>query len=279
LDVAYLQSLPENRDAVFQVASNFNAVEPISEEFNPSGVSFTERYYIDVTQGPIASISAGAAAIARVHAPFAENVKPVNEWSQTKTKQVNTLEGVSKHFPITNGYVTLTGEEPSFPPRHSMEYFQLLLKSSICYHKRCQVTSGHHNNRGLEKTQDPSQTVDQILCAGLNINQGLSGAINRRIPNVETKCRFVLDLAYHSTYISAIVNHRSHIFLTLVGGGAFGNKLDWIYDSIISAHQRWGKQNTSLRKVTLVLFKSSELLPRCLEIFKTAGIPYNNLHR
>lgn len=35
LDVSYLQALPENRNAVFQVASNFNAIESISESISP----------------------------------------------------------------------------------------------------------------------------------------------------------------------------------------------------------------------------------------------------
>ena len=92
MDVAHLQAMPENRHAVFQVpsptltpwskvatfaahllpslstraspqvASNFNGVEAISEGSSPDGSSFTEKYIYDLTQGPAASISAGAGA-------------------------------------------------------------------------------------------------------------------------------------------------------------------------------------------------------------------------
>jgi len=274
VDVAFLQSLPENRDAVFQVASNFNGVEPISEEFTPSLPDFTEKYYLDFTQGPAASVSTGAAAIARVHAPFAERSIPISEWCQTKSRQLNTLENLKQQFPITNGYVTFTGEEPAFPEHNSLEYQQLMWKVSICYHRRCQVTTGHRNQNILEKVHDFNQTIDQVMCAAININQGLNGIINGRCSDIETRCRFLLEVAYHATYLTAMVNHRSHIYLTLVGGGAFGNKKEWIYDAILSAHRRWGSVSSSLRQVTLVLFKSTDLCKEGLEAFSKSGIPY-----
>lgn len=56
VDVAYLQSLPEMRGAVFQAASNFNGIEAISEFSSPDQENFTEKYYMDGTQGPAASI-------------------------------------------------------------------------------------------------------------------------------------------------------------------------------------------------------------------------------
>jgi len=275
VDIAYLQAQTDNRDAVFQVASNFNGVEPINEDFHPSQNDFTEKYYLDCTQGPAASVSTAPAAIARVHAPFADRHTPVSEWSQTKTKQLNTLENMKEHFPVMNGYVTLTGDEPVFPESNSFEYLQLMWKSMICYHRRCQVTSGHRTQNILEKIEHNfSHTVDQILCAAININQGLNGAINQRAKDIENRCRFILELAYHSTYLSAIVNNRNHIFLTLVGGGAFGNNKEWIYDAILSAHRRWGIHASSLRLVTLVLFKGSDLHKSGLDKFRKVGIDY-----
>jgi len=89
---------------VFQVASNFNGVEATSETSSPDSPTFTEKYIYDPTQGiihkqnnktilpfptgPAASISAGAAAIARVHAAFYEPDTSQNAWLQTRSKQV-----------------------------------------------------------------------------------------------------------------------------------------------------------------------------------------------
>lgn len=44
VNVSYLQSLPENRNAVFQVASNFNGVESVSENISPDSKFFTQNY-------------------------------------------------------------------------------------------------------------------------------------------------------------------------------------------------------------------------------------------
>jgi hypothetical protein len=88
VDVAYLQSLPENRNALFQIASNFNGVEAVTETSYPNSPDFTTKYYTDRTQGPAASISAGAGAITRVHAAFFNEKKNPDEWGQTKDDQV-----------------------------------------------------------------------------------------------------------------------------------------------------------------------------------------------
>jgi len=34
------------------------------------------------------------------------------------------------------------------------------------------------------------------------------------VPNSEVKCQFVLDMAYQGTYLVAIANHRTQIYLT-----------------------------------------------------------------
>ena len=55
VDVAHLQSLPENRGAMFQVASNMNAVEGISEATSVEEKTFVSDYIFDKTQGPAVS--------------------------------------------------------------------------------------------------------------------------------------------------------------------------------------------------------------------------------
>ena len=104
MDTRYLQSLEENRNSVFQVISNFNGLESLNE-FHQPGTSnlnfyliclfflkgdptFTENYSKDKTQGCTASISAGAAAISRVYAAFADKSIPQQEWGQSPGKQV-----------------------------------------------------------------------------------------------------------------------------------------------------------------------------------------------
>jgi lipoprotein signal peptidase len=48
--------------------------------------------------------------------------------------------------------------------------------------------------------------------------------------------RLVLEALYEAVICAAILNSQStgnnNVFLTLIGGGAFGNEIDWIIDSI-----------------------------------------------
>jgi len=98
---------------------------------------------------------------------------------------------------------------------------------------------------------------------------------NTAAPNSDVKCRFVLDCAYQGTYLEAIANKRSKIFLTLVGGGAFGNKKEWIYSALLAAHKKWGIiGQSSLQKVTLVVFKSSEITNSFISTLLQEGIPH-----
>jgi len=111
------------------------------------------------------------------------------------------------------------------------------------------------------------------MCAAVNIFQGRTGNENSRHPAVEDKCRLVLDMAYQGTYLVTITNNRSQIFLTLVGGGIFGNKREWIYDAIISAHLNWGVKGSSLEKVTLIVFNPRDIAPNFRERLEAEGIP------
>ncbi|KAL6057635.1 Macro domain-containing protein [Balamuthia mandrillaris] len=274
VDVAALQALPENRFATFQVASNFNGVEAIADSIPPDSPSFTEGYYMDRTQGPAASISAGAAAIARVHAAFWHEAKTVEEWAQTSDRQVEFLEKLREHFPTRNGYVTLRGREPSFPAEESEERADLLKLGRVGVHKNVQVTTGHRS-AGLRLVNDPEQVVDQVFCAALNIGQGFSGAQNTRTADCASKCQFILDLAYEGTYLAAIRNRRKRLFLTLIGGGVFGNRPEWIHRAILNAHLKYANHPSScLEEVVLVLFSPSDVYRKFGEWLRDAAVPY-----
>jgi hypothetical protein len=98
VDVAALQADRDNDGAMFQAASNFNGVEAVSESYTPDSQNFTTNYTRDRTQGPAASVSAGAAAITRVHAAFYDPARPPAEWGQTVTRQIQLLESVTPQY-------------------------------------------------------------------------------------------------------------------------------------------------------------------------------------
>jgi hypothetical protein len=52
----------------------------------------------------------------------------------------------------------------------------------------------------------------------------------------EPLARLILEAAYEATFSAAVLNAEASgnhdLFLTLLGGGAFGNRLEWIMDAI-----------------------------------------------
>ena len=83
-DVRRMHRLPENAGALFQVASQFNLLEMVSEKVTPEeGVT---RYQYDATQGPACAIAAGAATIYRNYFAPVEGRQ-----GQTANRQLNGL--------------------------------------------------------------------------------------------------------------------------------------------------------------------------------------------
>jgi hypothetical protein len=66
--------------------------------------------------------------------------------------------------------------------------------------------------------------------------------------------RLVLEASYEATICAAILNRQStgnnHVFLTLLGGGAFGNETNWIIDAISRALTIYKDWNIEARIVS-----------------------------
>jgi len=82
--------------------------------------------------------------------------------------------------------------------------------------------------------QDCTHRVSQAYCSALPV------AYSDHSPDLwEDFARLVLEAAYEATICTAILNSQStgnnRVFLTLLGGGAFGNKVTWITESILRA--------------------------------------------
>lgn len=94
VSVTTLQSDPNYRNSVFQVASNFNGVEAIGPDADPEEPTFVTDYIYDNTQGPKASMSAAAAAIQRVLAYYRSDDVDPRQWGLSMTRQPNYLQNV-----------------------------------------------------------------------------------------------------------------------------------------------------------------------------------------
>lgn len=78
---------------------------------------------------------------------------------------------------------------------------------------------------------DCTHTVSQAYCSALPV-----GYLDHPHELWTEFARLVLEASYEATLCAALLNARqtgnTTVFLTLVGGGVFGNKTDWILDGL-----------------------------------------------
>lgn len=234
-DVQKLHTLPENNGATFQVASQFNLLEMASPDVTPEqGVN---GYYFDKTQGPACAIACGAGTIYRNYF-----VDLGTQIGQTAHKQIDCLSDVGailnnrerKLWAMTNGYALANSEGLKSISRElsgltETDYEALKGKLRI----------GVQNNAEVTISADKIK-VSQCYCSALPV-----GYSNIPALQWEAFSRFVLEATYEATFYAALQSFKKtgnkRLFLTLVGGGVFGNKSEWIFDAIGLALSRFAK--------------------------------------
>ncbi len=238
LDIGALQAEPANRDAVFQVASNFNALEPISlRDYPEYGIT---GYIGDYTQSPFAALSAAPGLIYRMYYLFYDPLTEPIVWRQTKEHSLNLLDQVAEYFPVVNGYVDFKHGEVMKPNREisstrvakiSEKLKQEVLpeeqlKIKIGFHRDIQVTNGLVHDIQHVTFYNPQQLINQVFTAALDL--GCYNADFKDNEDAQKRAQILLDAAYEGTLKSAAFYGKKKVFLTLVGGGVFANDLDWI---------------------------------------------------
>ena len=229
-DVQDLHCDPRNAGALFQVASQFNLLEMVSPDVCPEdGVS---RYALDRTQGPACAIACGAGTIYRNYfAPIGPGV------GQTEEHQINCLADLGARlgnigdrlWKMRNGYALATEQGLS-------EITSNL--ASITEYQRDELVGsirvGLHWGTEVTLRPNPSgqnHLVTQAYCSALPVAYSdLPGELWQPFASV------VLDAAYEATILAAALNNaetgNNTVYLTMLGGGAFGNETDWIMDAM-----------------------------------------------
>ncbi len=230
-DVRKLHGVPEYAGALFQVASQFNLLEMVGPEYTPEkGVAI---YALDPTQGPACAIAAGAATIYRNYfAPVGDSV------GQTKHRQLDGFaelgatvalalgKPAESLWSMRNGYSMFTRNGADLMSAHIKsldEDARDKLRQRLCIglHWNVEVTDAHAT---------PGPLVSQAFCSALPVSYNNSAGT--RGADWQPMASLVLEAAYEATLWAAVINARrggSHtVLLTLLGGGAFGNDVDWI---------------------------------------------------
>jgi len=228
-DVRRMHHQPGNAGALFQVASQFNLLEMVSPGVTPEdGVT---GYQHDYTQGPACAIACGAATIYRNY--FA----PVDGHpGQTETRQFDGLRELGKAlghamggdvgslWEMKNGYALCSRAGLEAISRHLGtlgDDDRDVLRGKLCIglHRNVEVT---------DAPGEPRPSVSQAFCSALPV----------AYTTVEPRhwqpfATLVLEAAYEATLFAGVLNARRGasrtVLLTQLGGGAFGNKDEWIH--------------------------------------------------
>jgi len=232
-----VQNLMEsNHGAVFQVASQFNCLEMVDPSFSPEdGVT---NYCNDHTQGPASALSCPAATVFRNYF--------VNGLGQGDGHQIDLLSDVGRllrnnshaYWEMINGYCLLCKKD-------SLVRVTIKLQNNDTLKNECYGALRVGINWDTEVTMkrkreknNKGQRVCQIFCSALPVAYWKTPA--HTIDNVSIFAKLVLDSAYDSTLTAAHLlalrrSSRVTVFLTFLGGGVFGNHLEWVASAIEKA--------------------------------------------
>lgn len=249
-DVRRLHCSAEHRGALFQVASQFNLLEMISPDVTPEhGVT---RYKDDPTQGPVCAIAAGAATIYRNY------FVPVDGQSgQTRDRQLDGLADVgaalsrgtglpvSDLWSMRNGYALCCEEGLGAISRHLTS-----LDEDGVDRLRKLLRIGLHSDVEVTEVGAPArQLVSQAFCSALPVAYcDLPAAAWGRFATL------VLEAAYEATLAAGLLQARRSgsnvVLLTRLGGGAFGNRDEWIASALRRALSMFRDFDLDIRLVS-----------------------------
>ncbi len=225
-NVQELHCQTENTNALFQAASQFNLLEMIGPNVTPEqGI---DRYETDYTQGPACAIACGAGTIFRNYF-----VKIGDQIGQTAESQIDCLELIGKElnneqfglWVMKNGYALVNQEgllhinkQLATLNHEQRENLKAKLKVGIQWNTEVTIATS-------------KQKVSQIYCSALPVAYSSS-----EFWYWESFARLILEATYEATLYAGLINYEknnsSKVFLTLVGGGAFGNEENWILESL-----------------------------------------------
>ena len=227
-DVRAMHQSRANAGALFQVASQFNLLEMVSPDIAPEhGVT---RYQHDHTQGPACAIAAGAATLYRNY------FVPVDgQLGQSAHRQLDGLLEIGRTlsaalrqplldlWDMRNGYALCTQAGLVAIGEHlaalgEQERDTLRGKLSIGLHMDVEVTDAPGEDR---------PRVSQAFCSALPV------AYTRLASSHwQPFASLILEAAYEATMWAAVLNAQRgasrRVLLTRLGGGAFGNRDEWI---------------------------------------------------
>lgn len=235
-DVGSLQGMPENKDAVFQLASRLHGLEGGCKYRSNNFLSNASSHAV---QGEEASLSAAPGGIFRMYGPAMINLL-------AKTKLADLVDPLGRNMPDISAVVARKDSNKDWADDLEKNYL-------ICFHSGIEVITGlscvhkigdwrGENSRDCDMLVSRGQIVNQIPVSAFQLSE-----TNKTDPVVAKISQVMLNALYDGTILAAVANGKPKIILTAVGGGAFRNEASWIAKAI-------GKQKENIERYGLSVF-------------------------
>ena len=247
-DTQALHADPSNAGSLFQVASQFNLLEMVSPNVTPEqGVTIYEN---DFTQGPACAIAAGPGTIYRNYfVPVKYGI------GQTASRQIDCLADIGKALGNTDSRLWSMQNGYALPSRNGLFEISTRLQTASeeeLDQLRKLLRIGLQWNTQVT-LNNSSHLVSQAYCSALPVAySALPANLWRNF------AQLALGASYEATLCAAILNlentGKSNVYLTLIGGGAFGNEAGWIMAAMKRALKIYAEHDIN---VTIVSYGRS----------------------
>ena len=305
-DVIDLHADASNLHATFQVASQFNCLEMPSDSYTPAaGIT---GYVNDRTQGPACALCTAPALVYRnyLHTPDRQldNLDEMSSALGNDDGRLWTMRNgytLSKPQRLDKLRRAIEGASATVADRE-----RLLGHLKVGVHADIAVTRKDEQGHQGQPHRDPSPIctpsepqrkgaplthprhrlatdgragrIEESMVVSHVLGSACAVAYNpgTRADEWEPFARLVLEASYEACVLAALDNRDRHdgmagskkLFLTLLGGDAFGNPQAWILDAIRRAlikfqHEMWTCSWCAMMGLTPALGHWRESLPPC----------------
>jgi hypothetical protein len=262
-DIRFLQADPDNKYSSFQIASTFFG--PLEGGIilfdSPVGYmnSHDKGMFHGAAQGEEASISAGAATLYRKYFMPTQRINSgegfgyyylLHDIRDNKNRKKLPWDIYGKFAALDKNAVQ--NYYPAFIQQDLTVFNNDVFHVGIGNHTNVVVTSGYGTFNGIKPTEFDEQarmniTVDldtgtivpektQLIHQIFSAAYSLRGTKRKIKLNEKTFARMVLQGSYlgnvKAAYLNALQFGPGKLFLTLMGAGAFENKIEWVSEAI-----------------------------------------------
>ena len=222
---------PSNAGSVFQAASQFNCLEMTGPGVSPrQGIAI---YAADPTQGPKCAMACPAATAYRNYLCLGgagQGEKQIDCLGDVAAVVGNDQRGEQpRYWSMQNGYAL-----PVTPDSMRALGARLRDEPGLAERAEASLRVGVHWDTSVRPPQ--AHRVAQVFASAVPVAYSKS----TRSEDWEPFARLVLRAAYEATLAvgcikAAAAGGRVKVFLTSLGGGAFGNRHGWIVDAMLHA--------------------------------------------